>query len=288
MADSRILIATPATLTATFYDGGETAVDPGTVTVTVTRADGTAVVTGAATSGSGAAARTYSLAAQTRLDHLTATWTGSIGGRTVTTRHEVVGGFYAELAEIRTLDALSNTSKYPTATLERARWQAEAKFEDATGVAWVPRHDLMTAFGDATTQLLLRWPRPRSLIAVTIDGTVISDLTTFSIYNTGIVERENKVTFPRGTVQSGNVTIEYTHGYDRPPEELRWAFLQYVRYLILDTTSRIPDRASSYSTEFGTFQLVTAGFQRPTGLPEIDEVLMSPAINHRVSGIAAV
>jgi hypothetical protein len=77
MADSRILINAPATLSVTFYDGGETAVDPGTVTVTVVRADGTTVVSAAATSGTGTSARTYTLAAQTRLDHLTATWTGS-------------------------------------------------------------------------------------------------------------------------------------------------------------------------------------------------------------------
>jgi hypothetical protein len=285
MADSRILINTPATLTATFYDGGETAVDPGTVTVTITRADGTAVATAAATSGSGAAARTYTLAAQTRLDHLTAVWSGT-GGRQLTTHHEVAGGFYADLPEIRALDALGNTSKYPSATLERARWQAEDKFEDATGVAWVPRHDRQVLFGDNTTQLLLRWARPRSLIAVTVNGTAVTDLTTFSLYDTGIIERQTGVVWTRGVTSTGNVTVEYTHGYDRPPEDLRQAFLAYVRYLVLDTTSRIPDRASSYSTEFGTFQLVTAGFLRPTGLPEIDAVLNEHS--HRVAGIGAV
>jgi hypothetical protein len=286
MADSRILVAAPADITATFYDGGETAVDPGTVTVTITRADGTAVTTAAATTGSGAAARTYTLAAQTRLDHLTAVWTGSAGGRQVTTRHEIVGGFYADLAELRTLDSLSNVTKYPTATLNRARWQAESRFEDATGVAWVPRHDRQVSFGDRTTQLMLRWPRPRSLIAVSIDGTAATDLTLFSLYETGLIERTSGVTWPRGYTSSGNVIVEYTHGYDRPPEDLRLAFLTYVRYLILDTTSRIPDRASSYSTDFGTFQLVTAGFNRPTGLPEIDAVLNEH--NHRVAGIGAV
>lgn len=283
MADSRILIGAPATLTATFYDGGETAVDPGTVTVTITRADGTAVATAAATAGTGAAARTYNLAAQTRLDHLTAVWTGTIGGRQVTTRHEVVGAFYAELAEIRGLDALGNTSKYPTAVLDRARWQAEEKFEDATGVAWVPRHDRQVAFGDNTTQLLLRWPRPRSLVAVTVNGTAAADLTAFSLYDTGLIERTSGVVWPTGVTSSGNIVVEYTHGYDRPPEDLRMAFLAYVRYLVLDTTSRIPDRASSYSTDFGTFQLVTAGFNRPTGLPEIDAILNEHS--HRVAGI---
>lgn len=283
MADSRILISTPATLTATFNDGGETPVDPGTVAVTITRADGTVVVADAPTSGSGAAARTYTLVAQERLDHLTAVWAASSGGRRVTTHHEVVGAYYADLAEIRALDALGNTSKYPEATLARARWQAEDRFEEATGVAWVPRHDRQDLAGDNTGELLLRWPRPRTLIAVTIDGTPAADLDTFTLYDTGIIERNSRLTWPRGTTTTGNVIVEYTHGYDRPPEDLRQAFLAYVRYLVLDTTSRIPDRAASYSTEFGTYQLVTAGFQRPTGLPEIDAVLNDHS--HRVAGV---
>lgn len=286
MADSRILVATPATLTATFYDGGEAAVDPGTVTVTITRADGTVLVAAAATAGSGAAARTYTLAAQTRLDHLTAVWSGT-GGRQVTTRHEIVGGFYADLAEIRTLDALSNTTKYPAAKLEAARAQAEDRFEEVTGVAWVPRHDRQTVSGDATTQLLLRWPRPRSLIAITIDGTVQGDLTKFRLYSTGIVERTAGSTWPREAAGGGgNVIVEYTHGYDRPSEDLRQAFLTYVRYLLLDTTSRIPDRASVMSTDLGSFQLVTAGFKRPTGLPDVDAVLNDH--DQRIPGMAAV
>lgn len=280
----RILIDTPATLTATFYDG-ETVIDPGVVTVTIRRADGTALVTDAATSGTGAAARTYTLTAQTTLNLLTATWTGD-DDRKVTTQHEIVGDFYATLAEIRALDALSNTTKYPTAKLEAARAQAEDRFEDATGVAWVPRFHRETLAGDNTTQLLLKWPRPRSLLATSIDGTAAADLTVFSLYPTGIIERASGVPWPRGVTASGNVVVEYTHGYDQPPEDLRQAFLTYVRYLILDTTARIPDRASAMSTEMGTFQLVTAGFKRPTGLPEVDAVLNDH--DHSVAGIGAV
>lgn len=286
MPRSRILINTPATISATFYDGGESAVDPGTVTVTILRADGTALVTNAATSGGGAAARTYDLAAQTSLDNLTAVWTGSVGGRKVTTYHEIVGGFYASLAEIRALDALSNTSKYPTAKLEAARMQAEDRFEDATGVAWVPRYYRETLVGDNTTTLLLTWPKPRTVTAVSIDGTAASDLTLFSLYPTGVIERKSDVRWPVGSTSTGNVVVAYTHGYDQPSEDIRQAFLTYVRYLVLDTTSRIPDRASSYSTDFGTFQLVTAGFKRPTGLPEVDAVLNDH--DHSVAGIGAV
>jgi len=285
MPDSRVLVGSPATLSASFYDGGETLVDPGTVTVTITRSDGTALVTGAATTGTGAAARTYTLAAQTRLDHLTAVWTASLGSRVVTTRHEIVGGFYAELADIRALDALTNTTNYPASKLEAARWQAEQRFEEATGVAWVPRHQRETLVGLGTSRLLLAGRPPRTLIGVSVDGVAAVDLTAYTLFPWGGIDRDSGVYWPVPTTDAANVVVEYTYGYDAPPADLRQAFLTYCRYLLLDTRSRIPDRASVMSTDMGTFQLVTAGFRRPTGLPEVDAVLND--YDQRLPGVAA-
>jgi hypothetical protein len=281
MADSRILVGSPATLSAVFYDGGEAVVDPGTVTVTVTRSDGTAVVTGAATTGTGAAARTYSLAAQSRLDHLTAVWTGA-AGRVVTTRHEVVGGFYAELAEIRALDSL----KYPTTLLEVARAQAEDRFEQATGVAWVRRHARDTLSGNGAARMVLPRRPPRSLIAATIGGVAAGDLTLFRLYDEGVIERAGGVTWPKeSSGGGGNIVVEYVHGYDAPPADLKQAFMTFVRYLLLETRSRIPDRATAMTTEWGTFQLASAT-SRATLIPEVDAVLA--AYDRRIPGMAMV
>lgn len=284
MASSRVLVNTPGVLSAAFYDGTETLVDPGTVTVTITRSDGTAVVTGAATSGSGAAERTYTLAAQTRLDHLTAVWTGTVGARKATTYHEIVGGYYAELPEIRALDALTSAVSYPTAKLEAARAQAEARFEEATGVAWVPRHARETLTGASTSRLTLAYRPPRSLIAATIDAVAIADLTTLTLYPWGAIDRNTGLTWPSPTATTRNVVVEYTYGYDTPPNDLRQAFLTYCRYLLVDARSRIPDRASVMATDMGTFTLTTAGFRRPTGLPEIDAILND--YDQRIPGVA--
>ena len=287
MTAQRILVNTPATLTATFYSG-ETPTDPGgtTATVTIYRGDGTALVTAATATHGSAGVFTYTLAAQTQLNSLRAVWTGT-DGRQVTTYHEIVGGFYAELADIRALEGMSNTSKYPTAALEAARAQAADRFEWATRVAWVPRYARETLDGNNRSDLTLTWPQPRQILSVTTDGTVVSDLTAFRLYSFGVIERTNGVWFLADVYGGGqNVTVEYTHGYDRPPEDIRWAFLTYVRYLLYETQSRIPDRASAFTTPDGTFQLVTAGFQRPTGLPDVDAILN--ARSHRVPGVASV
>lgn len=279
----KILVATPATLRATFYVG-ETPTDVGAVTVAVTRADGTAVAGVGAASSPTPGVYEAALPAQAAPNMLTATWTATT--RTLTTFHEIVGGFYAELADIRALDALANTSKYPTPKLETARAQAEDRFEDATGVSWVPRYRRDVLSGDNTAQLLLGRVRPRTVKAVTIAGVAAADLSLFRLYDHGAIERTTGATWPRDAHGGGgNIVVEYVHGYDQPPEDVRQAFLTYVRYLLLDSNSRIPDRASVMSTDLGTFQLTTAGFNRPTGLPDVDAVLMNH--DHNIPGVAA-
>jgi hypothetical protein len=98
----RILQSAPFTASETFYEDG-VIVDPGTVTVGVTRADGTVLIAaGTATAGSGAAARTYALtiANTALLDTLTVTWTSATKGVRTSTI-EVVGGFLFTLSQAR-------------------------------------------------------------------------------------------------------------------------------------------------------------------------------------------
>ena len=72
MAAELILKNTSSTLEITFSAGDAS----GAVTVTITRADGTALATGAATTNETEAGRyTYLMAPQTELDSLTAVWT---------------------------------------------------------------------------------------------------------------------------------------------------------------------------------------------------------------------
>jgi len=120
---------------------------------------------------------------------------------------------------------------------------------------------------------------------VSVDGVAAVDLTAYTLFPWGGIDRDSGVYWPVPTTDAANVVVEYTYGYDAPPADLRQAFLTYCRYLLLDTRSRIPDRASVMSTDMGTFQLVTAGFRRPTGLPEVDAVLND--YDQRLPGVAA-
>ncbi|MFH9802818.1 hypothetical protein ACH4M0_11330 [Streptomyces albidoflavus] len=58
------------------------------------------------------------------------------------------------------------------------------------------------------------------------------------------------------------------------PETIRWCVRTIARQFVLDTVSRIPDRALQLQSEFGSIQLAQAGGNwRPTSLPEVNAKL---------------
>ena len=96
-------------LSVTFYSG-ETATDAdGSVTIgIVDEAGNTVVASGTSTSKTATGIYAYTLAAQTNLKNLTATWTGTwTTEMSFKTRHEIVGGFYTTPAEVRAMDSLA-------------------------------------------------------------------------------------------------------------------------------------------------------------------------------------
>ncbi|MBM7770901.1 hypothetical protein JOD54_001105 [Actinokineospora baliensis] len=61
-----------------------------------------------------------------------------------------------------------------------------------------------------------------------------------------------------------------------PPVAIRWAVRTIARQWLVDLHSRIPDRATSVTTEYGQTNLAQAGGAwRPTSLPEVNVVLNS-------------
>ena len=272
----RILRNTAPTLQATFYIG-ETATppSPNTATVTVTRADGTAIVTGAAATNAGTGIFSYVLdeTYTANLDLLTLDWTATFSGnpQVVRTYCEIVGGFYVSLAEIRALPGLSSTTSFTTATLGSARNWFEDLAEEFCGVAFVPRYgrELFDGCGQNTIRLKGRGVHQlRKLLSVKVDG-VSKTLTDFVSYPTG------KVYWKAGSFSTGyqNVEINYEHGHDKPDEDLRQAALAAIQTKLLGDMSGIPDRAISMTTDTGTYGLSLAGAERPTGIPAVDAVL---------------
>lgn len=220
-----------ASIDQSFYVDGVLTDADGAVTVTVTRADGTAIATNAATTkpaGTTGVYR-YSLVPQSNLDRLTLVYTGTWSGTAQTeTQHvEIVGDFHLTLAECRSLDARFAIGQGITDdAIRRVRAEVEDAIESEAGVAFVRRFARETLDGGGRTTLLLGRSMPRSVRSV-------RSYTAAAAYTSFTVDELAGLTFTdygllgswSSTFAAGrrNLVVEYEHGYDSPPPLIRRA-----------------------------------------------------------------
>lgn len=281
----QVLINTPATLSESWYVDG-VLVDPGVVTVTITRADGTVLAAAAATSGSGAVARTYNLAALStgQMDRLTADWVSPTHG-TLTSYVEIVGGFYFSVSEFKARYPNDSTVQDLTASqVAEARRTAEEIIEQACNVAFVPRALTLTVSGQRSTKLALPLYLLRTIESASIDGEV-QDVSDYRVAG-GAVYRWTS--WPRNP---SNVAIVVTHGYDFPPRRIKDAAMTLAYHRAVK--GPIDDRATSIPAgeAGGVITLLTPGVQGAvTGIPEVDAAILAYRLPDpgSVSSVAAV
>lgn len=277
VADSRHVRGAGATLQVTWTDEwGEAAAAFGAVTVRVQRADGTDIVAaGSSTIGSNPYSRALAPALTATLDLLTATWTDANTGATRTTLHDIVGGVYITVADLRAWDPAISQQVADDTTVRTRRTSAEQELELITGVAWVPKYRRLTLDGTGDQTLTLDDPAVRTVRSVR----VYTGPASFTTYNAGqlakvIVNADGTLTriddvFDQGT---GNVIVEYEHGHNRPPEDLLDAFKIRVRDKITRPTSGVQDRAETFQmAQGGTLRFAQPGLYT-TGIPDVDGV----------------
>lgn len=261
----RVLQNTTATVSVTFYvDGNPTDPAPATVTVHVTRADGTDVVpAGTSANRTSTGTFTYNLttAHTTTLDNLTAVWT-SVNLGTLTTEAEVVGGFLFNIAQLRAFSAgaFTDTARYPTSELIKIRTDVEVALERELGFALVPRYERATVTAQST-YLQLK-PYTRTIRSLSSAGTVV-DTTGLPYSDTGYLA---------GTY-NWPVIVGYEHGLDATSDvtqRMQRAGLMLAKSWLQD--SPVDDRASTFSSvDGGTYSLVVAGRGGSTfGVPDVD------------------
>jgi hypothetical protein len=278
----RVLQGAPAVLKVVLADQDGSPVDAtGALTVGVKTADGTVVLAaGTATVHAGTGNYTVALtAAQTAtLNLLTATWTDAGNARVVTSKHEIVGGFFFSLADARASNDgdLADAAKYPDPAILAARQEVEYEAEKICDAAFVPRYCRVIMDGLASTELVL----PHNLIRVVrsiriypVPGganfTAVSQATLdgLSIDRDGTIHRTDFGFFDDGRA---NIIVEYEHGYSVPPPDVKRASLTRLRSrLFLDKTG-VPSRATTYTAENGQSYKLSVADAYKTGLPDVD------------------
>lgn len=288
----RIVKASTFTLASPVFvaSDNETPTDcASTPTCTVTRADGTALAAATVTAAAGDGRYTAAITTThtSRVDTLTIVWTGTVSGHTqvYTSEIEVVGGRYAQVPEMRAMKNLEDVGKFPAAAILDELENCEDIVERITGVAWVRRYCRESLQGDGTGRLMLRWYKPASVIAVTVDG-VAQTVGEFS-FDGRMLVWESK-TFPCSADGAPNVIVDYEHGYQAPAPKLAREVKKWLRNELLAGRSDQPSDQIRQVFDGVTIQFSTPdpARGRPTGILTLDPVLTAPDIMHRVSGIA--
>ena len=197
------------------------------------------------------------------LDVLSVAW--SLDGVVRTTsHHRIVGGFLFAISEVTALGGLAS---YDNATLLQFRDATIDMVELWTGVSWNPAYDLeqFQGYGRCTHASTFR--PLRTIRSLSLDGTTqsVSDL---------------KVNPESGLITSLSALCGWTilgveHGFDEPPDDLRNAAIQACKFALLQSKSALGQRVRSISDEQGTRTFSFAGKNHPTGIDDIDSVIMS-------------
>lgn len=280
--NARILQNTADSIQATFYVDGVATAGDSAPTVTVTRADGTAVLTAVATTAvadtPGAYKRDLTVVQTEDLELFKAVWTYTKDGTAhrFTTYHEVVGGFLFTEYDARQYDnaAMASTTTYPSAKLREYRDLVTDRLEEATGTSWVPRFKRVELSGEGTTKLALPSSDIYRIQSVTVDGTALtsSELDDLVIdADNGTLERDTLGSWVTG---HRNVVVEYEYGKRQIEDGADRIGLMWLRKLLVP--SNIPDQVSGYTDEGGnSYRLGVPSARRPSGVFEVDAWIAS-------------
>lgn len=288
----RIRQSAAATIQVVFTDQYGSPAEPGgAVTVTITRADGTVVVTSAATVTGATGVRTYQLsAAQTaQLDVLTAAWVDASTSATWTTYHRVVGGFVFLLSAART-DVLTDTDKYPDSLLAAKRDEVEEELEWICDRSVVPTFARVTIDGTGTNRIATRVHDIRSIRGITTYDVVGStgvvftadDLAAISTFPDGTLCRTDGSVFPFGV---GNVVVDLEYGLNAADAQLATAALTRLRSLLTVGVSQIPERTRSWTDPHGNTYQFTGPDAYRTGIDSVDAVYLRYSLRTQPSDL---
>jgi hypothetical protein len=262
---------TPAhtiTVDETLTDAG------GAVTVTVKRLDGTVVTSGTATHGT-VGVYSFVLPPSAVVDTWTVDWSGSVAGVTIVVRDyvEIVGDFLFGLPDVRT--DMSIPASVTAAKMAAVRIEVEQTCEKICRKAWVLRFARYLLDGSGTTDLIVPNMYVRTVRAASIADRYGQTLTVLDAGSLaavaplpeGVLARDDGGIWPAGR---RNVLVEYEHGADMPPEEVRTAAKLHFRSVIGRTKSGVPDRATSFTMPDGSTYRITLPGASTTGIPDVD------------------
>lgn len=191
---------------------------------------------------------------------------------------------YFTEAELRALPQMADTTKYTSAAVTSATAWIESIIERKVGTSFVVRSTVETHDGytvnNRAARLTLRKPYVQAITAITSNGVAFTapQLAQVTLRD-GIVELRSSF-FADLLWDFGirNIVVTYDAGYSTtPPADIKEAALTAARDFLLRRYAQqgTSDRTVSLSTEMGNVTYATANdLYRPTGIPDVDAVIM--------------
>jgi hypothetical protein len=289
----RVAAGRPATLRLHLVDeaGGPTPADAGVTISVLDGAGGPLYTAQAATAEAGPdAVYTWKLPPQAKLDALTATWAATVAGVAVTVP-AAVDVIARRLIEPWILQQDKDLADLPAESLLILLDQGEELIRDVVGyppvlegvrVTW---DSLRGTLGDAVyvsgtlsglpygmgagRMLIPGVKFPQQFYSGSVNGVAmdpVNDIAKLSVQNGALAWTDYRPWI------SGRYAMWLTHGDPKPPRDLSWACGKLVKHAA--KTFDYPDRATMVITEGATISLGLATPDRPTGIPEVDAVLV--------------
>lgn len=170
---------------------------------------------------------------------------------------------YFTIAELRaSAPELENATKYPDATLEAKRDEAEQDWEELANRAFVPRSATWHARG-GDAYLMMPYRDIREVTSVTLNGVEL-DITGVTV-DPIIGALKHPSEWPAGVL-----TVTYAHGLDAPPAAVKRLVLMLARIYTLPSVGD-PRATAIVNSETGMGYRVLVAKDGKTGIPDIDE-----------------
>lgn len=244
------------TVSHTFYND-LTAVDAGTVTVTVKNADNETVHTGSTTKTGDV--YSFTLPAQTELGRLTITWDGTL--RDDTTYEEIIGDYLFELHELRDLLTTKGFGKtYTAALLKDVRDAVTEAFESVTYRSFVGRRkSLVVQVYSGKASL----PTVDIRDVLSVDGDAFTGDYTPNGCLSGL------------SASQGTATVVFEYGLESVSAESRENALELATHLVANSTRRTPENIETMTDSQGNnYRIAVVGIRgNQLGIPSVDAFL---------------
>lgn len=248
-------------------------------TYTITDANGDTVDTGTSTNQSTGIYR-LNVTPQTAVAKWTVTWAGELNSSDwgAETHIEIVGAYLFTEADLRAHhDSQITAATFSDAQVTAARERITDEFERICGVSFIPRYRRQQCPGSGDYWIDLERPRVSEVLGVTIGTTTVAASNFTADNSLRMLYRTNGVFTAATTSDPVNVTVEYEHGHDSVPGDIRRAAIILARHQLLRdvTGTGVPANASSWTDPSGSYTAFAPNNAsgRYYGIGEVDTVL---------------